>query len=104
MRHLPDQAVNCLACACLNRDNVIAAELLLAAQAATATGVVAAIFTATNHDHCEVASLARRAISEQRNWCRQHGPFRAAECRRLEVTDIAAPSAADEAVGDACLC
>jgi hypothetical protein len=72
---IPDQASRCLACACENRENEAAAELLAKAEALSATGVVAAIFLAGSDQHHELTERARRAIAEQRDWCDVHGAF-----------------------------
>lgn len=85
IRHIPDQAVDCLNCACLNLENAAVVDLLTTSAARTATGVIAAIYVANHHDHCELVSLTRQAIFEQRRWCREHGGFRLTECRRAEA-------------------
>ena len=74
-RELPEQTTRCLTCACSNRENHAAAELLANAEALTATGVVAAIFLADSEQHQDLTLRARRAIAEQRAWCHTHGVF-----------------------------
>lgn len=74
-RELPEQATRCLTCACLNRENRAAANLLDIAEALTATGVVAAIFLADSDSHYALTQQARHAIAEQRAWCHAHGAF-----------------------------
>jgi len=74
-RDLPDQSTRCLTCACENRENHAAKELLAKADALSATGVVAAIFLADSNQHLDLTERARRAIAEQREWCDRHGPF-----------------------------
>lgn len=74
-RDLTDQATRCLTCACLNRENRAAVELLETAEALTATGVVAAIFLADSDSHHALTHQARHAIAEQRAWCHEHGAF-----------------------------
>ena len=73
-RDLPDHSTRCLTCACENRENRAATELLAQADALSATGVVAAIFLANSDQHMDLTERARRAIGEQREWCDRHGP------------------------------
>ncbi len=79
-RELPDQATRCLACACANCENRAAAELLVHAGAHTATGVIAAIFLAPCETRWQLTDEARRAITEQRDWCNLHGPIDPENC------------------------
>lgn len=74
-RELPEQATRCLTCACENWENRAANDLLGAADALTATGVVAALFVADSQQHRELVDRARDAIAEQRAWCDEHGAF-----------------------------
>ena len=106
VRHIPEQAVNCLVCACDNPDNAAASALLRESESRTSTGVIAAIYVARNHDHCEIVRLARRAISEQRTWCVDHGPFRPDQCtrRRFVTSGQASPDPNDSMGDDDCVC
>jgi hypothetical protein len=74
-RDLPDHATRCLTCACENRENHAATDLLRKAEALSATGVIAAIFLADSEQHRDLTLRARHAIAEQREWCDSRGPF-----------------------------
>jgi hypothetical protein len=76
-RDLPDHATRCLTCACENRENDAAGELLARAEALSATGVIAAIFLADSDQHRDLTARAREAIAEQRESCDANGPFTA---------------------------
>lgn len=70
----------CLACACENPENAAAAALLSETDSLTNVGIAAAVFIASSPEHERIVTLARNAIEEQREWCRQCGPFRPDEC------------------------
>jgi hypothetical protein len=82
---LSEQAGICLMCACENPVNRIARLLLDRAGALTATGVVAAVFIASNKDRQELLMLARGAVAEQRDRCLRDGLFASDRCPDLVV-------------------
>ncbi len=80
IRYIPERAAACLACACEDRRNDAARHLLRSTNALSSTGVLAAIVIAASEAHLEIVELARAAINEQRELCREHGPFRSHRC------------------------
>lgn len=85
VHHLSDTSTECLTCACENRENLAASQLLEKTEALSSVGVIAAVLIEESPEHLELLRLARKAISEQRAWCHEHGPFRQNRCivRRL---------------------
>lgn len=81
-RHLPEQSRNCLTCACENRNNSPARDLLEATGAMSINGILAAVFMADSEEHAALVALAREAIARQREWCMGSGPLLPAACRR----------------------
>ena len=79
-KNLTDQAVQCLTCACANLENKAARFVLQVAEALTSAGGLAAVFIAESPEHERLVGAARRAIDEQRAWCRDRGPFRPHDC------------------------
>ncbi len=90
VKHLPEQAAQCLGCACQNSENLAARELMLVTQSVSIRGVVAAIFMSGTAEHEEIVALAREAIREQREWCDRNGPINVSDCMR-HVPVIAMP-------------
>lgn len=78
--HIPERAAACLACACEDRRNRSARQLLKATNALSAIGVLAAIVISASEEHRTIVDLARTAIHEQREICRESGPFHTQRC------------------------
>ncbi len=79
-RYLPERAANCLTCACEDPRNAAAKRLLRATCSLSVTGVFAAILVADPAEYAEIVHLARAAISDERELCREGGPFRSERC------------------------
>jgi hypothetical protein len=79
-RHLPERAAACLTCACEDPRNATARILLRHTCSLSVTGVLAAILIADSSEHVDIVNLARTAIEEQREICREHGPFKSRRC------------------------
>ncbi len=80
VHYIPERAAACLACACEDHRNHAARKLLRKTNALSATGVLAAIVIAASDEHRDIVELARAAIHEQRELCREHGPFHPKRC------------------------
>lgn len=80
VHHLSDASTECLSCACENPDNLAARQLLAATEALSSVGVIAAVLIDESPEHLELLRVARKAITEQRAWCHDHGPFRPQRC------------------------
>ena len=79
-RHLPERAAACLTCACEDRRNATARILLRRTCSLSVAGVLAAILIADTSEHVDIVSLARTAIEQQREVCREQGPFMSQRC------------------------
>ncbi len=92
IRYLTEHAIQCLACACANLENVAGRELLQLTDSLSSSGVLAAVFIGDSQEHEEIVRLAREAIEEQRVWCRVNGPFRPSHCRTHKLASNASTS------------
>lgn len=79
-RHVPDRSMACLTCACEDPRNRTAKQLLDATSALSIDGILAAILVADGDEYDDIVHLARQVIHDEREICREQGPFRSERC------------------------